>query len=44
MGSRIFYGGQYTSRFMRYLSLCGQAGLNNEIAEAHRMLTAIHAQ
>ena len=41
---RIFYKSQYSKRFKRWLKLCNQAGLTDEIKDANDLMTAINSQ
>lgn len=41
---RIFYAGTYTTRYRRFLKLCGQAGLDQVVSDANDLLNAIKAQ
>ena len=41
--SRIFYGSKYTRRFVRWLELCGRAGLTKEVEDAHELMEAINS-
>jgi hypothetical protein len=42
--NRIFYMGRYTQRYVRFLKLCQQAGLNNVIENAKELMEAVQNQ
>jgi len=42
--SRIFYRGQYTRRFNRFLTQCGDAGLNSIVDDARDLLDILKTQ
>jgi hypothetical protein len=39
---RIFYNGEYTKRFCRFLSLCSKAGLNHVVEGAEQLKTVMN--
>jgi len=39
--SRVFYNGQYTKRFDRFLNLCGRAGLVDVVNDAGNLKAAV---
>ena len=41
--SKPMYKGRYTTRFLRFLRLCGRAGLSDVVDDARKLMETIHA-